>query len=355
MIKIPATELAKALSAAASIVETKNMLPILAMVKLDAADGNLTVTTSNLDTEYRQTLPADIEAPFSCCVDAGKLANMASAAKAAISMSLDGHILTVKSGRSRWAAPSLRSDEFPLMPVDKLSKPMAIDWSFADRVTWAASKEVNRAYLSGMFMNDEAGKACYVSTNGYRVAMVQSQSKWPKGAPDVIVPANLAKIIAGIGPGSLEWDNAKMRFIADGVTVTGKAIDGTFPDYRSLFNRVAGDLYAIDATEMLDAVRRVRIGSDAKERKLRITRKQGGLHLRIEGTSGFEGEEEIPADCEAGFETGVNADYLAAMLGALNTDSIAVTQDGPAGLMHFRPIAQSPDITFEGLLGPMRI
>ena len=51
---IPATTLATALKAASAIVETKSTLPLLAMVCFDGA----TITTSNLDIEYRQELDA---------------------------------------------------------------------------------------------------------------------------------------------------------------------------------------------------------------------------------------------------------------------------------------------------------
>ena len=79
------------------------------------------------------------------------------------------------------------------------------------------------------------------------------------------------------------------------------------------------------------------------------------MSIRIEGTSGFEGEDEITADCTEGFECGVNADFLVAMLAALDTDAVSVQQDGPSSVMYFRPIAQPADMTFEGLLGTLRI
>lgn len=349
-ITIQATTLAAALKGAAAIVETKNTLPILAMVMFDGK----TITTSNLDIEYRQTLEADGE--LSCAVDANRLSQWANVAKGTVTMTVDGNILNVKAGRSRLALPALPIDDFPIMPVADLCKPMAISFSeIVKRTLWAASTSDSQAYLSGVFMNAEKTNARFVSTDGYRVASVTTSAKWPKGAADVILPPRLAKAIAEAGSGSLQWDATKARFTAGDVTITGKMIEGTFPDYRRLFSKVVGDVYAVDASELLDAVRRVRIASDAQQRKLRLTKKDGALAIRIEGTSGFEGEDEITADCADGFETGVNADFLVGMLSALDADSISVQHDGPDSAMYFRPIAQGTDIAFEGLLATLRI
>jgi len=204
-LTIPASTLAAALKAASSIVETKNTLPLLSMVCFDGT----TITTSNLDIEYRQEL--DATGSIQCAVDAKRLAAWASVASGMITLALDGHTLTAKAGRSRLALPALPIADFPMMTVANLGKAMAVDLApIAKRTLWAASNEVTRAYLNGIFMNDEAGKARFVSTDGYRVASVTT-NKWPDGSQDVIMPSNLAKVIADAGPGNLEWSDRWFR------------------------------------------------------------------------------------------------------------------------------------------------
>lgn len=194
-----------------------------------------------------------------------------------------------------------------------------------------------------------------VSTDGHRVAMATTVAKWPKGAPDVIVPIRLAELIAGCGKGSLQWNDALMRFQSGPVTITGKMIDGSFPDYRRLFSNITGDPYAFDAEAMLGAIRRVRIASDAQQRKLHIKRMDGRLAIRIEGTSGFEGEDEIDADCVDGFEACVNADYVVHIMAAIVDGGVAVQHDTPGSVLYIRPVTQPKDMTLEILCMPMRV
>lgn len=350
MITLPAQTLAAALKSAAQIVETKNTLPLLGMVKFDGT----TITTSNLDIQYTATLDATGE--LAACVDAKRLAAWASAASGSVTLTLSGHILTAKAGRSRMALPALPIDDFPMMPVDGLGKAMAITFGeVTKRTLWAASTAPSQAYLSGVFMCSEQGKARFVATDGYKMPIVTTTAKWPKGAPDVILPPELAKVLAEAGPGSLEWSDRLCRFTAGAVTITGKMLDGKFIDHRSQLTKVAGEPYAVDAGELVDAVRRVRIASDAQQRRLRLTRRNGALGVRIEGTSGAEGDDEIDADCTEGFEAGFNADFLVGMLQAADTDAVSIEQDAPGTMMRISPVAQGADMRFEGLLWPLRI
>ena len=359
-LKIEADRLAGALKSAAAIVEARSTLPLLAMVRLVAEGDTLEVMTSNLDIEYRQVIVAVVDEPFSCCVDAKRLAAMAIAADGNMTMVLDGNILTIKAGRSKWAAPALPIDDFPIMPVDKLSPAMKVDnlAIIAKRTAWAVSTEVHRAYLSGVYLNNEAGMARWVATDSYQLASVITETKWPKSAPDVIVPAPMIKAMAdaaGDDVAKLEWDVSKLRFTSGSVTITSKMIEGSFPDYRRAIPILDGSSFTVDAAELEGAVVRVRIASDAKQRGLWIKQQNAALLIRIEGTSGFEGEEEIAAECDEGHECCLNADILAAMLSAMDAETIIITQKEDGTPIFLRPSAHPEGIVFVGLIMPMRI
>lgn len=353
---IPATTLATALKAASSIVETRNTIPILSMVRLVASGGSLAITTTNLDIEYRQTIEA--EGPsWSACVDAKRLAAMAGAASGDLSLSLDGNILTVKAGRSRWALPALPVDDFPEMPTIQLCAPVDFATSalskYINRTMWTASTEATKYYLGGVFLNNEAGSARFVATDGHKVASIVSDHAWPDDAPDVIVATLLAKVIAGISSDrvSLAWDGGRLRASADNIVITGKLIDGTYPDYRRVIPDV-GDAIQVNVDGLLAAVKRARIASNAKTRKLRLIRADGVLCAKIEGTDGCEGEGELPAQFDGDGEVGINADYLVAMLEAVGTGDVRISQKTPNDPLRFDPV---DDTDFIGIVMPMRI
>lgn len=345
---IPAATLSAALSQAAKIVETRNTLPILACVRIGGGE----VVTTNLDIEYRQAVPELDFAPIA--VDAKRLLAMAQAASGEVKLTPEASALKVQSGRSRWTLPTLPADDFPTLPATGLSKPMPVPdlTAIIRRTIWAASQEATRYYLQGVFLNNESGKARFVATGGAVLACAESDVKWPKGAPDVIVPRGFCAALPDEA-GSLAWNDRLIQWTAPGVTITAKLIEGTFPDYRRIFP-APNEPIAIDTAEFLATVRGVRLASDAKERKLRITRQAGALGLRIEGTSGFQGEADIACDGSEGFENCVNADFLVSALTAIEAETVAMEQSEPQAIMSFRAVASDPGINFTALVLPMR-
>lgn len=359
-LTIPSTTIAQALKAAASIVETRNTIPILSMVRLVASKDTLEITTTNLDIEYRQTLACTVTEPFQCAVEAKRLASMAGAAVGDMTLTPGDGVLTIKAGRSRWSAPTLPVDDFPVMPVDKLGAGVKMDGEVLSRIiqrtVWSASDEATRYYLGGIYLNDRDGCISYVATNGHTLVQIETTQKWPKGAPDVIVPTGLLTAMSTSAQGQVkfEWDAGKLRMTVGDVTITGKMIDGSFPDYRRVIPAPSVPV-AVDADELIGAVRRVRIASDAQTKKLRISRGDGLLGVRIEGTAGFEGSEEVVAECAASFESGVNADYLEGMLKALDAGSVTIEQEDPNKPFLMRPVAQKTGLNFTGVVMGMRI
>lgn len=353
MLKINNAALAKALSRAEKIVEVRNTIPILGMVKLVAEKDILTITTTNLDIEYRQTLECFADTPFSCCVDAKRLSQMANVASKDITMELDGSILTVKSGRSKWSAPALPADDFSTMPVSDLCDPVTFDGAelsrIIDRTIWAADVSPTRHHFCGVFFN--AGS--FVATTGQVLALIETDMEF--NGPDVIAATPFLKSIQSFdGECKLAWDDRKMQFSCGDVTITGKVIDGTFPDYRRVIPGPC-EAWAVDSDDLSGVVKRVRVASDAKERKLRIRKGNNALHVRIEGTAGFEAEEEIQADCSDGFEFGINADYLSQVLTALDADSVTVEQAEQIAPIVFRPTSQKPGLSFTGIVMPLMV
>lgn len=358
-IKVDAGALASAMKGAAYIVDAKSTHFMLSRALLIAESDTLTIITTNLDTEYRQTIPAAVDHPFSCCVDAKRLAEMASVASAQLSMALDGNILTIKSGRSRWAAPSLPADDFPLMPEQGMPKPVKMPAkelaSIIRRTAPFVSDNMARSNLQGVFINKEGPNVRFVATDSYRLASLEVNRKWPAGAEEMIAPVELLSAIERVcddGDCTVAWDGKKLRFTQGEITITGKAIEGEYPQYRRIIPEPKGP-YAVDSDAFVSAIKRVRIASERKERKLQISRGENVLRIKVAGDSGFEGEDEIPAECDEGFEFSINADFLSAMLEAVGTETAEVYQEKPTTPIRIDQVSGPKGEKFIGVVMPI--
>lgn len=364
-VTVEPKQLAAALSGAAAIADARSPLPILSMVRIVSDGSSLQVTTSDLNIQYQQSIRCDGDG-FSCAVDARRLLQMAQSADAGkqFVMTIDGDRMAIKAGKSRWTLPTLPSDDFPTIHIDDLCKPMEISTasfaSIAKMVPWAGSDHQSRQYLDCVFLNFHDGKTCFTATNGSVLATADTAYKWPNGAVSAMISRSAFKSIAAacgeVGVIKLMW--GANRFVADfgdaGPVIVSTLVDGDYPDYRRIMPDPCEPI-AVDTASIANAVRRVRIASDAKDKKLRITRLDGALSISIEGTAGMEGAEDIAADCSAGFTSGANADYIMSMLTAIGAESVTIEQKDENSVMQLRAVSQDAEMDFTGLVMPMRI
>lgn len=365
-VTVEPKQLAAALSGAAAIVDSRAAIHILTMVRLVSDGATLQITTSDLNIQYQQSIRADGDT-FSCAVDAKRLLQMASAADAGkeFVMSHDGDRMTIKAGKSRWTLPSLPSDDFPTISADGLCAPMEISAqsfaAIAKMTVWAGSDEQSRPYLNGVYLDGPDGNMCVTATNGHVLAHTLTSYKWQKSAVNVIISKSTMKAIASAcgdagGNVALSWNENKIvaDFGGGGPVITSVLVEGNYPDYRRIFPEPCEPI-AVETSDIVSAVRRVKIASDAKDKKLRISRLDGGLSISIEGTAGMEGVEEVAADCQAGFTSGANADYVMSMLSAIAAESITIEQKDERSVMQFRAVSQDVEMNFTGLVMPMAI
>ena len=162
----------------------------------------------------------------------------------------------VASGGIRVAIASAE----PPVPVEIAAGGARAVWPLAElgerlrRVSFAmAGDDDLRHYLRGVFVLDADGKAAFVATDGHRLAFTDSAlttgaEDWPEnggggGARGLIVPALAVRALERMCAADADGDGrAYVRIAATGLeiegrdaTLTTRAIDGTFPDFKRVF------------------------------------------------------------------------------------------------------------------------
>lgn len=365
-ITIEAAVLSRAMSAAAKVVEARNTIPILSNVRLvaDPVIGQLEVLTTDMDIEYRQRVPmASGSGMLRTTVNAGKLRDLVNAVPkgAQLRMTQDGNRLTIQAGRGRWVMHSLPVDDFPSIdfaPTHQLSiEPASRISRMLDRVMWARETETTRYYLHGPLWHCDNGKLRLVTTNGHAMPVVSTDIDWPNDAPEAILAPKfcltLKDLISdGAGVLLLSWDAAKMRAEFGDVVLTGKVIDGTFPDYRRVISPPVANPVIVDPESLAEAVRRVKLLGSEKTRSVKVMFGAGVVTLSHTSVDHGTATEDVPADCAAGHETGFNASYLMDMLTAIGGDSVEIHQQDPGAPTLFRRVVDDGAL---GIVMPMRV
>ncbi|MCZ8324262.1 MAG: DNA polymerase III subunit beta [Sphingomonadaceae bacterium] len=363
--------LLKCLSHVQSVVERRNTIPILSNVLIEAAaDGTVRIMATDLDLQVVETLGAvSVEGAGAITVSAHLLFDIARKLPDGSQVSLEtaDNRMTVKAGRSRFSLPTLPRDDFPVIVEGDLPTsfelPAATLAQLIDRTRFAISTEETRYYLNGIFLHvtDEELKAA--ATDGHRLA--RFTIKRPDGAegmPDVIVPrkcvAELRKLLEEALDANVLVDlsASKVRFTLggeNGVVLTSKLIDGTFPDYSRVIPTGNDKLLRLDPKSFYEGVDRVATIATEKTRAVKMALDNDRVTLSVTSPDNGTASEEVPADYKSsGFEIGFNAGYLKDILNQIEGDTVELHLADAGAPTLIRQDDKSPALY---VLMPMRV
>lgn len=333
--------LLRCLSHVQSVVERRNTIPILSNVLIEAAaEGMLKVMATDLDLQVVETLsPVLVEAAGAITVSAHLLFDIARKLPEGSQVSLDAADgrMVVKAGRSRFQLPTLPRDDFPVIVEGELPTSFQIPAStlaqLIDRTRFAISTEETRYYLNGIFLHVTEEELKAAATDGHRLARFTLRR--PEGAeemPDVIVPrkcvAELRKLLEEALDTHVKIDlsASKVRFTLggeNGVVLTSKLIDGTFPDYSRVIPTGNDKLLRVDPKSFFEGVDRVATIATEKTRAVKMALENDRITLSVTSPDNGTAAEELPAEYGSqGFEIGFNANYLKDILSQIEGDTV---------------------------------
>ena len=363
--------LLRALAHVQSVVERRNTIPILSNVRLEAEDGNLRLTATDMDLEVVEAVPAELAVAGATTAPAHTLYDICrklpDGAEVALDTTGDAGRLEITCGRINFRLPCLPPEDFPVMSGGEFSHNFALPASelrrLIDKTRFAVSTEETRYYLNGIYLHcadGEDGQALRaVATDGHRLARVDSDL--PDGAdgmPGVIVPrkaiAELRKLIDEMdGAVQIDMSDTKIRYTFDTVVLTTKLIDGTFPDYERVIPQNNDKMLEIDSRPFIDAVDRMAAISTDKSRSIKLALDSDKLMLSANSPDSASGEEELPVEFAGpGLEIGFNSRYVLDMTNHIDGERI---QFSMADAVSPTIVRDTSDPTTLFVLMPMRV
>lgn len=347
-LSIEREALLRSLSHVQSVVERRNTIPILANVRMNAADGALALTTTDMDLEINESVAANIDEAGGTTVPAHTLHDIVrklpSDSAVELVVNAEGSQMTVKAGRSQFKLSCLPTGDFPEIGASDMPVSFALPASalrdLIDRTRFAMSTEETRYYLNGIYVHaaDQDGVQVLraVATDGHRLAMFDMPL--PAGAENlegVIIPrkciGELRKLIDEAADSiQLELSETKVRFSFDHVVLTSKLIDGTFPDYQRVIPQGNDKIVEVDPKAFSSAIDRVSTISDGKSRAVKIALNGKVMTLSASSAEAGSATEEVEVNGETDIEIGFNAKYLLDITSQINGEGCRLTLDNPA-------------------------
>lgn len=346
-LRIPVTELSRALSMMQGIVQRKNTMPILANVLLSVetgADGSgrLTLAATDLDVAMRTERACEVLAPGSVTVPARALADMVRVLPGpdVTLKRLANHHIEVKSGRTKAKLMGLSAEEYPTLPdyaeVPFVTVDAALFADMVEKTIYAASTDETRYNLNGILFEpdaDQPGKLVMVATDGHRLVRIERTfegAAFPE-TKSVILPRK------GMGEMKRLFDNAEsgsdtlqVGFHANHAVVrkgntllSMRLIDGSFPDYRQVVPKLADKVVRISRSEAVDSLRRVSVLAADKGQPVKLSLGKDQLVVACSNPDAGEISDDVPVEYAGdGVEIAFNAKYLVDALASLDDQNV---------------------------------
>lgn len=335
-----------ALNAVKPAMPSRSTRPILLMVKFDGK----TVQGTNLDMWIKADLPARV-ARGALCVPFAPLISLVRHISADQGVVIEGDAeggVTVSFGTSAYDLPAMDAADFPdfagidagVMRIDGdgLKKALAF-------VAPSISTEETRYYLNGVYLDDTLA----VATDGRRAAV--HPLGFAVGEARGIVPVDAIRALLGMPPmQSLQLETAKNRFVfkGPGVTLSGKLIDGKYPDWRRVvptFQNEFSELRA-DRSALRQALARL-ASVDPSARTVTIAwqddmlaavmrRRDMGWGPKDKPAFGREQMGIPAASIGGGGRFSVNVQYFLSALRLINRDEVEIRMQGMGAPMLLR-------------------
>lgn len=352
------------------VVESRNTIPVLGNLVVEARGGTMTITGTDLNIQATATVQATGEMLTTISKD--KLVAAVSSFRAG-KMTLkqeDGKgAVVLRQGRGQRTLQTLSAEHFPRMPAlenaARFSMPVERFRRLFDATHVAMANDPTRPYLEGVYLHLFNGGALRAAAcDGHRAIRVEADV--PAGAeemPGVIIPRKAVTLLRRLmvkreGAVSIAVTAKAVDIEVDGVRVVAKVIDGTYPDYERTIpssgehNLVLAPACLIEPVSAVAAV--VNGEGDKKIRAVHFVLDGETREVRTKDSHGTFAIEPLDAEVEGGaFEFAVNHQYLTGIIASFSeAGKVTVSMRDAASPMR---VTGDHDPDLVAVIMPMRI
>jgi DNA polymerase-3 subunit beta len=319
-----------------NVVSTRTTLPILSNVLIQASDGGLNLTTTDLDVGVRCRVEAEVAKAGSTTLPARKLFSILKEVPAAeIEIEVDDrNAASIRCGSSFYKIMGLPEEEFPRFPESGAGKALKIEQTvlrdMLKKTAYAVSNDETRYVLNGVFMGLKGDKITVVATDGRRLALMEHDIEIPKGAEaELILPTKavneLERLLADKGDVKLSIGENQIVFELDGTTLASKLIEGTYPNFRQVIPTETKERITLERELLLAALHRASILASEKSQSVKLNFAKNTLTITATTPEVGEAKETLSINYKGKEITiAFNPQYMMDPLRNLDADEVFV-------------------------------
>jgi len=332
-------DIQKSLSYCQGVIEKRSTLPILSNVLLDASNGKLTITATDLDLifihqianieileEGKTTTSASIMYDIVRKFSSGKKINFSNPSE---------NKLQLESEKSIFNLNCINASEFPLTDENFSENEFIIRskefLKLLNKCKFSVSNDETRHYLTGIFFHqtqiEDKIFLTAAATDSHRMSISKIRLKNKIEFDSIILPKKtifqLCSILEDFD-GDIKISNikSKIKFEINDSILISKLIDGKFPNYVQVIPKENQKKLEVDLKTFLNSVDRVASVSLDKKDGVKFNLSKDTLNLSVNNTNSGDGKESLIVKFDNELDISFNSRYLIDVASQLEGEKI---------------------------------
>jgi len=304
---IATQELNYLISKCFNAVPQKPTIPILSNLLIEARNGILKVTASDLIVGIQCFTEANILEEGATTLPARRLSQLIRELTAVnVELSTDANDITeIVADSSRFRLHGMNKDTFPGWPDLQDSIHFTVKQTDLKealfRTAFAASRDDNRFVLTGVYMHIAGSQVTFAGTDGKRLARTYLASGLDASYTNsLVLPLKAVdeavKNLGEDGEATIYLMGDKIAFQTANAMIVTKLLTGDYPDINRVIPANTETIVSLHRDELITLLRQISLFTAESNQAVRFTFSDGELRLMANTMDIGEGKVSMPAN-----------------------------------------------------------
>lgn len=363
-----------ALNATKRAISSKNAIPILSTIKIEATAHHLMLTGSNGQISIEHTIPQTddnagllITSPGAILLEANFFINVVSSLPdvSVDFIEIEQKQVVLQSGKSEITLKGKDVELYPRLQEIATNNPLVLETkllkTLISETAFAASTQESRPILTGVhFVLSDHQDFKAVATDSHRMSQRKLVLEKASDNFDVVIPSRSLREFSGVFSDDVEtvevfFSSSQMLFRSEHISFYTRLLEGNYPDTNRLLSQHFETETVFNTANLRRAMERAQLVSNATQNgtvKLDITLK--GVTALVNSPEVGKVKEEIDALSISGQDLTIsfNPSYLIDALKAIKSDEVNIRFISSVRPFTLTPVDDSLD--FIQLVTPVR-
>lgn len=280
-------ELLKGIQTVQNAVSSKNTLPILSHILVEAKKTGIYLTATDLEIGISIKVPGEIIEEGAITVPARKFSEIIKElpSQSPIYIAVKkAQSINIESGKSYFRLNGLLKDDFPQLPdlqslnpkeVEIIKIPQKSLKNMIQLTSFAMSHDETRYVLNGILFDFKDKILKLVATDGRRLAVIDNEISGMNGfGRNVILPMKtiheLNRNLTEEGEVIFYFKDNQLQINIGSINITSRLIEGEYPNYDQVIPKKTKEELKLSTQDFLQATKRASILTNQDSQSVKI-------------------------------------------------------------------------------------